>query len=132
MPLREALLTYLSSGVEWSAAMTGMMQFLGRAAYTGESALTETVVRPVADTMRRIIEDRFAQALENGEVRADIDFPAVARAVNTLLIAAGDSQILPYLNQYFQLTSEEITPERAFAAVVDLILHGIAPGDAQA
>jgi hypothetical protein len=45
--------------------------------------------------------------------------------VNLLMIAFGDSQLLPYLNNYFQVSGETVTPERVGEALVPLILQGI-------
>ena len=54
-----------------------------------------------------------------------MDLEAAARVVNALLIAVGDSQLLPYLNTYFQVMGEEMSPERIWEAALALILHGI-------
>jgi hypothetical protein len=42
------------------------------------------------------------------------------------MIAIGDSQLLPYLNNYFQVESPSMPPERILEALLDLILKGIA------
>lgn len=127
LPLRQALAAYLTGGVEWSQTQAGLVQFFVRAAYHGDPAMTERVVRPIADTMRGMIHDILTHAAERGEIRADIDLDAVTRVVNTLLIAVGDSQIMPYLNTYFQVTDDEVSPERLLEALLDFILHGISP-----
>ena len=132
MPLREALAAYLTYGVEWSRTQTGLIQFFGRAAYQGDPELAERVVRPVATAMREIVHDMLAQAAARGEIRADVDLEATARIVHALTIAVGDSQLLPYLNTYFQVVDdEEVPPERVLDALLALILHGIGPDSTQ-
>ena len=125
MPLREALAAYLLGGIEWSQMQVGLVQFFARAAYHGDPELAESVVRPVADVMRETIREILAQAAARGEVRADVDLEAAARVINALLIAVGDSQLLPYLNTYFQVSGEDVPPERVQNALLDLILRGI-------
>jgi AcrR family transcriptional regulator len=125
MPLREALAAYLLGGIEWSQTQVGLVQFFARAAYHGDPALAESVVRPVADVMRQTTYDILAQAAARGEVRADVDLEATARVVNALLIAVGDSQLLPYLNTYFQVSDEAVPPERILEALLALIVRGI-------
>ncbi len=127
MPLRDALAAYLLGGIEWSQTQVGLVQFFARAAYHGDPELAESVVRPVAEVMRRTIYDILAQAAARGEVRADVDLEATARVVNALLIAVGDSQLLPYLNTYFQVMDTEISPTRILEAALTLILQGIGP-----
>ena len=82
-------------------------------------------MRPVATAMREIVHDMLAQAAARGEIRADVDLEATARIVHALTIAVGDSQLLPYLNTYFQVVDEEVPPERVLDALLALILHGI-------
>jgi AcrR family transcriptional regulator len=125
MPLAEALQSYLSVGIEWGQTETGMVRFFGRAAYQGDPDLVERVVRPIATVMRDMIRDLLVQAAERGEIRADVDMEAAARLVNLLTIAFGDSQLLPYLNNYFQASDEGISPERVGAALIPLVLQGI-------
>ena len=125
MPLAEALQSYLSVGLEWGQTETGMVRFIGRAAYQGDPDLVERVVRPIAAVMREIIHDLLVQAAERGEIRADVDMQAAARLVNLLMVAYGDSQLFPYLNNYFQVSDESIPPERVGAALVPFILQGI-------
>ncbi len=127
MPLREALAAYLTGGVEWSQTQAGLMHFFVRAAYRGDPQMSERVVRPIADTMRHMMHGMLTRALERGEVRPDIDLEATTRVVNALMIAVGDCQIMPYLNTYFQVTDEAVSPERLLDALLDFILHGISP-----
>ena len=125
MPLRDALAAYLSGGIEWSKTQAGLVQFIARAAYHGDPALAERVVRPIANTMREMVSDMLTQAAARGEIRPDVDLEAVTRVTNTLLIAVGDSQILPYLNTYFQFSDPDIPPERLLNALLALVWRGI-------
>jgi AcrR family transcriptional regulator len=125
MPLQEGLTVYLSSGVEWSQTQMGMVQFLARAAYHGDPALADRVVKPIGVAMRSIVQGMLAQAIERGEVRSDIDLEATTRVVNAALIAVGDSQLLSYLNNYFQVTDKKVSAERVTHALVSTILRGI-------
>lgn len=127
LPLSEALTAYLVYGVEWSQTQAGLLQFFARAAYQGDPELAERVVRPVADTLREIVQDLLRLAASRGEIRPDVDLDATARIVHALMIAAGDSQILPYLNTYFQVTGGDVPPERAVQALIALIQRGIGP-----
>ena len=126
MPLQDALQAYLMGGIEWSQAATGLVRFFGRAAYQGDADLAERVVRPIATIMRETMEEILKQAQARGEVRGDVDIAAMARVLNTLIIAIGDSQLLPYLNNYFQVTDKKVRLERISEALFDLIQNGIA------
>ena len=53
------------------------------------------------------------------------DLAVAARVIHGLTIAVGDSQLLPYLNSYFQAYDEEVPVERTLEAMVILILEGI-------
>jgi AcrR family transcriptional regulator len=126
MPLREALTAYLNYGIEWSNTQQGFIQFFGRAAYQGDPALAEKVVTPVATAMREMVEDMLRAAVQRGDIKPDLDLEATSRVVNALLIAVGDSQIMPHLNQYFQITDGSMSIERMVDALIDLIMNGIA------
>ena len=125
MPLREALATYLTGGIEWSQTQAGLVQFFGRAAYQGDPALAERVVRPIATTLREIVYDILASARERGEIRADLDLEASARLIHALLVAVGDAELLPYLNTYFQVTGADISAARSLEALLRFIVQGI-------
>lgn len=129
MPLREALTAYLVGGVEWSRMHKGLLRLFARAAYHGDPELSETLVRPVATILREMVRDMLAGAVERGEIRDDVDLEASARLIHALTIAAGDSQLLPYLNTYFQLIAEDLPPERMTEALLSLILQGIGAQD---
>jgi AcrR family transcriptional regulator len=125
IPLADGLKWYLAGGVEWSKTQIGLIQFFARAAYHSDSDLSEQVVRPIASTMRDIVREMLTNAIQRGEVRADIDLDATTRLIHALTIAVGDSQILPYLNAYFQVTDEGMISDRIVEAFVQLVLRGI-------
>jgi AcrR family transcriptional regulator len=126
LPLREALNYYLMGGIEWGKTEAGLLRFFGRAAYQGDPALSESVVRPIADVLRSMMTKILSQAASRGEIRPDVDLDATARVLNTLMIAVGDAHLFPYLNVYFQITDDEIALERAVDALLDMVLTGIA------
>jgi len=101
------------------------VQFFARAAYHGEPALAEQVVRPIANVMVEMVRDMLAQAMARGEIREGIDLEATTRVIYALTIVVGDSQLLPYLNAYFQVTSDEVSLERVIRALMALIVDGI-------
>ena len=125
MPLREALNAYLTVGIEWGKTEVGLVRFFGRAAYQGDPDLAERVVRPVAEMMRRIVFELLEKAAQRGEIRAEADLEATSRLVNGLMLLVGDSQMLPYLNTYFQITDEKVSPERILETLVEFILKGL-------
>jgi AcrR family transcriptional regulator len=125
MPLREALTSYLSYGVEWSREQAWMLKLFARAAYQGDPDLAESLVRPVATAMRETTREILVQAQARGEIKTGVDLEAAARVVNALLIAVADPVLMPHLNIYFQVTGDEMSPERVFTAALELLLHGI-------
>ncbi|HML22624.1 MAG TPA: TetR/AcrR family transcriptional regulator [Aggregatilinea sp.] len=127
LPFDQGLRLYLSGGVEWSQTQLGLIQFFARAAYHSDSELLERIVQPVATTMRELVRAMLEGAIARGEVRPDIDLDATSRLIHGLSIVAGDSQILPYLNAYFQITGGDVLPERVLDAFVALVMDGIAP-----
>ena len=126
MPLKDAMQAYLMGGLEWGQTAMGLVRFFGRAAYQGDPDLAERVVRPVANVMRETMQEILAQAQARGEIRRDVDIAAMTRVMNALMIAIGDSQLLPYLNTYFQVTDKKIPLERVADALLELIQNGIA------
>jgi AcrR family transcriptional regulator len=127
LPLREALTAYLAGGVEWSRTYAGLLRLFARAAYHGDPELAESLVRPMATEFRQAIYVMLTNASERGELREDVDLEATTRVIHALTIVAGDSQLLPYLNNYFQVFNEDesIPPERTLEALVTLVLRGI-------
>jgi AcrR family transcriptional regulator len=125
IPLREALSAYLSVGLEWGKTEAGLVRFFGRAAYQGDPVLAERLVRPVAEAMRKITFAMLEEAVKRGEIRPEVDVEAVSRLVNGLMIVVGDSQMLPYLNTYFQITDEKVTPEHILDTLVSFILKAL-------
>jgi hypothetical protein len=105
--------------------MLGLIQFFCRAASQGDPLLAEKVVRPVAVAMRETLYEILSNAQQRGELRPDLDLDAAARAVNAWIIALGDSQLLPYLNDYFQVSAESVPFERTLSAALDILVRGL-------
>ena len=126
LPLRDALMYYLSGGVEWSQTQMGLLGLFARAAYQGDPELAERVVKPIASLLRQMVGDILEAAAERGEIRPDVDLQAATRLIHALTIAIGDSQLLPYLNNYFQVVDPDLPPERLMEAFLDMVLSGIA------
>jgi len=78
--------------------------------------------------MRDLMRDILLAAQERGELRADLDLEAAARLVNLFVIALGDSQLLPHLNNYYQITDDMISFERALNTLLDILEHGMMGG----
>jgi AcrR family transcriptional regulator len=125
MPLKKALREYLSVGIEWGKTEIGLVRFFGRAAYQGDPVLEERVVRPVAEIMRKLIRELLEHGRKKGEISPQADLEACSRLVNGLMIVTGDSQMLPYLNMYFQMTDEQMPSERLLDALVEFIMKGL-------
>ena len=125
MPLRQALAAYMVGGIEWSRMFMGLIRLFARAAYHGDSELSEILVRPIATLLRKMVHDMLSEAVRRGEIRDDVDLEAAERIIHALTIAVGDSQLLPYLNTYFQVSDNEVPPERSLEAMVSLIMEGI-------
>jgi AcrR family transcriptional regulator len=127
MPLREGLAAYLTGGLEWSQMQVGLVQFFLRGAYQGDPGIAERAVRPVGTALRETVHEMLVEAQRRGEVRQGLDLEAAARIINTLMIAVGDSLLLPYLDTYYQLSDGEMPLERLLDSLLDLTLSGIAP-----
>lgn len=125
LPLDEGLRYYILGGVEWSQTEAGLARFFGRAAYQGDPALSDTIVRPIAEAMRATMEAILTQAVERGEIRQDVDYAATVRVINSLMIAVGDAMLFPFINDYFQVTDDNMPQERVVEAMVEMILKGI-------
>jgi hypothetical protein len=125
MPLRDALNAYLAGGIEWSRAQSGLLQLFARAAYQGDPELAERLVKPIANILHAMVADILTAAAERGEIHPSVDLDAAARIVHTLTVAAGDSQLLPYLNNYYQITGPSMPPDHLMESLLDFILIGI-------
>jgi hypothetical protein len=112
-------------GLEWGKTETGLVRFFGRAAYQGDPALAERLVRPVGQAMRRITLAILEEAVQRGEIHPHVDLESASRLVNGLMIVVGDSQMLPYLNIYFQITDEKVSPEHILETLVCFILKAL-------
>jgi TetR/AcrR family transcriptional regulator len=128
MPLREGLAAYLTGGIEWSQTQVGLLQFFARAAYGGDAGLAERVVKPIATTLREMVHDMLLAARARGEIRSDVDLEAAARLIHALTLAVGDAEMLPYLNNYFQVTDRKISAQQILDTLLTLVMQGFGPG----
>jgi hypothetical protein len=126
MPLREGLKMYVTEGIKLSRAQISIMRFAGQAAYQGDPELRDKLVKPMALVFRQTIECMLEAAQERNEIRADVDVKTTARAINGLLIVLIDSQIMPYLNHYFQVSDDVLSFESVLDSTLNMILLGIA------
>ncbi len=126
MPVRGALRSYLVEGVRICQSQKTLTKFLTLSAYQGDEEIGRTVVRPIAVVMRESVRDLLKAGIDRGELKSDIDLEAVSRAVNVLLIGLGDSQLVPNLNTYFQVSDKDVPFERTLDAGLDMILRGLA------
>ncbi|MBN1438226.1 MAG: TetR/AcrR family transcriptional regulator [Anaerolineales bacterium] len=126
-PLRQALRSYILDGIRMCRSQKSLTRFLILSAYQGDAQTGESVVRPIAVVMREVVQEMLCDGIRRGEIRADIDLEAAARAVNVLLIALGDSQIHPDLNTYFQVSGSAVAFERTLDAALDMIFRGLSP-----
>ncbi len=83
-------------------------------------------MQPISQKLREMVSEMLAQAAARGEIRSGVDLEAAIRLVYGLSIVVADSQLLPYLNNYFQMIDLSLPPERILAALLDLVLNGIA------
>lgn len=123
--LKEILPMYISEGVNWTEEQIGFARFFAAAAYHGDPKYGVTVVRPIAAVMRAMVTDMLQSAIERQEARDNIDVDAVSRILHTLSIAIGDGLIFPGLMNYYQLIDGDMTVDRIYAALIDLVMNGI-------
>jgi AcrR family transcriptional regulator len=125
LPLREALYWYILGGIEWGQTENRFVKFSARAAYQGDPELVDSVVLPIANIMRDMVEEILMQALNRGELRSNIDLEEIIPIIHTLSIAIGDSFLIPNLNNYYLLDKNGKTAEETVKAFIDVILNGI-------
>ncbi len=124
LPLRDALQSYLSYGIQWGQTEINLIRFFGRAAYQNNSDELRAIVRPVGEKMRRLMEILLQNAAARGELRQDVDIPAAARLLHVLTVTLGDSHLLPYLDDYFQIGTDGMPFERAVTALLEWVEKG--------
>lgn len=125
LPLRDGLSAYLAGGVEWSAGNTELLDLFVQAAYAGLPGYAETLVRPVATAMQRMLRALLETARDRGELRPDLDLETTLRLIQVFTIAVGDGELVPFLNDYYLLHDPEHPPARIREASVDFIIQAI-------
>jgi len=157
MPLREALSTYLRSGLEWGSAEAaslrsfvavaygsaprsspfGTMRDMSRSGGTGgdgdgagagdEGWPRKTLVEPVAAALQGMVRAVFEAAERRGELRVGLDVEVAARLAGALLIAVGDSIFMPGLDSYYRLFDEAHGAEAMIDQAVGFIVRSVQP-----
>jgi len=125
MPLREALGAYLGQGISWSRMYAGFLSFFARAAYQRDAGTDEMVVRPLAAAMRETVGSILIAARSRGELRDDVDIDWATRLIHGITIVVGDAQLMPYLNDYFQVVPAGGSGETAVTAAIDFIIAAV-------
>lgn len=153
LPLREALLSYLSYGIEWGGKEAASLQSFVAAAYggaargsafaarssaseaeatVGPSAPDEAedwerreLVRPVASAIQELVRAIVGAAAERGELAPGLDPEIATRLVGALLIAVGDAAMMPRLDDYYRLYDERLERGRAAELAVDFCCRAI-------
>jgi len=129
MPLRDGLRAYLVGGLEMGELQKGVVQILGRMAYMDTRGKFKTLIDSLAKKMLDGVKGMLVEAQNRKEIRADIDLEASSRLINTFLIALGDSQLFPHLNDYYLLTNDEVKFSRILDAALVMIMDGLGAGD---
>lgn len=125
LPLRDGLSAYLTGGVEWSAAKAGPLKFFARAAYAGSPACAQSLIRPAAEAMRRMLRALLSSAQGRGELQPGLDLETTLRLVQVLTTAVGDGELVPHLDDYYLLFDSEHPPAQIREATVDFIVRAI-------
>ena len=87
--------------------------------------MAEKLVRPLGTVMQTAVREMLLSAQRRGEIRADIDLEVTTRTINAMMIAVGDSMLLPYLNIYTQVFDSKVQLDRLTRSLVDNIMNGI-------
>jgi TetR/AcrR family transcriptional regulator len=125
LALPEALTAYVQGGLAWCQQQPSLVRLFARAAYRGDSSLTEDLVRPAAATMHRAVQRLLERAIARGELRPDIDLQATAGLIHSLTILLTDTLLLPYLDAYFHVQLDQSDPSRVLRAALDLVIRGL-------
>ncbi len=127
LPLREALTAYLGGGIEWTQAQLGFARTFATAAYQGDPAMEEKLVKPIATVMINMVRTILLAAQARGEIRDDLNLEALTRLVNTQMIMIGDAKLFPHLNSYYQLYTSELNDEMILKTFFALLENGLTP-----
>ena len=77
--------------------------------------------------MPETLSNWLNQAAQRGEIRDDLDLEAAARVVNVMVIGVGDSQLLPYLNEYLRVSDDQVDARRVIDSMIDMVLRALSP-----
>jgi AcrR family transcriptional regulator len=135
--LREALASFITTGIEWSVQEAASLRSFVAAAYggvprswanpsgSGDDWYVESLVRPVAQAMQELVRRAMMAAETRGELKEGLDAEAAAKLANVLLIAVGDARMMPRLDEYYLLYNRGSGSEAVFAAAVDFICRSV-------
>ena len=125
LSFEEAYNIYLSYGLEWGEQEQQFVRFFAKAAYENNALLHEQVVKPISGCMLEIIRKMVELGQETGEIRSDLDSDMLSRLLHAISIMLGDPILLPYLNYYFQVVSEDKAPETPMNLMMEILHRGI-------
>jgi AcrR family transcriptional regulator len=127
LPLREALILYLKSGVEWGVQEAASFRAFLAAAYGGSADdwYLDYLVRPLALSFQRLMRRLVAAAGARGELKKGIDIDTAADLANVLIIAVGDARLVPALDEYYRLYTDGSSLDARIEAAVDFICRSI-------
>jgi AcrR family transcriptional regulator len=125
MSLREGLRAFVSGSLEWSRSHPDLLSFFVRAAYAGVPGFADTLVRPVARSLRSMVRALLEAANERGEIRPGVDLESATSLIYALLVCVVDVEVVPHLNEYFLLLDGR-SPRRLREAAIDFAIGAIA------
>ena len=125
LPVMEGLRSYLVGGMQWSQTQAAFLGLFARAAYQGDPLMAERMVTPVSEVLQEMVREILVKAQQRGEIRSDLNAEAATRAIYAWMIALADSQLLPYLNNYFRVSDEKISFEPVMETALQMIAHSI-------
>jgi AcrR family transcriptional regulator len=127
LPLREGLGAWVSGGESWTTERSAAMKFFARGAYEGDPVVAQRLVGPVASVMVEAVRTMLAAGVDRGEVRAELDLDATARAVHVLLSGVMDAPLIPGLGEYFRVAEGNTAATDTLAAAIELVVAGVRP-----
>ena len=107
LPFKDALEQYMEYGLKMNDEQRGLYLFLAGAVYKGDGKFSKQVVTPIAEALKGLIRKIVEKGAAEGEIRDDIPVSTIVSIINMFLLSAGDSIILPGLNDYFLYAGDE-------------------------
>lgn len=150
LPFRDALVAYLSYGIEWGGKEAANLQAFVAAAYGGaarawrfksleeggatadEDWESRELIRPVSEAIQELVRTIVRAAWSRGELDPSLDPEIATRLVGALLIAVGDAALMPRLDDYYLLYDERLPRENAAELAVDFCCRALLRKEASA